>query len=131
MRVQPPSRLSGRLIGLAVAMLPAGQRNRYGRELYAELFGMSRSEQLRHAMQVLIHAGALRNALLATTQGGPTMVTTSKPWRCRLRLHGWDERENPETRERYEVCVLCDAYRERPRAAPGTASASTTSTGMF
>jgi hypothetical protein len=37
--------------------------------------------------------------------------TWPKPLRCRLRLH-WEDRENPETRDRYEVCVRCDAYRD-------------------
>ena len=123
MRPQPPSRLSGRLTGLAVALLPAGQRDRYGRELYAELFGMTRPEQLRHAVQVLLHAPALRTALLATTSEGPLVTTTTKPLRCRLRLHRWDQRENPETHDLYEVCLLCDAYRDHPGAAPGAVSA--------
>ena len=131
MRTPPPSRLSGRLVGLAVAMLPAGQRNRYGHELYAELFGMSRAQQLRHSVQVLTHAWALRSALLASTQEDHTMITTSKPLRCRLRLHRWDERENPETHERYQICTLCDAYHERPQAAPGAGAASATAGGIF
>lgn len=46
-----------------------------------------------------------------------------KPAKCRLGRHDWDERENPETRERYEVCVSCDAYREQGRAAPGAGAA--------
>ena len=123
MRETRPTRTAGRLIGLAVALLPAPQRARYGRELYAELFGMSRLQQLRHALQVLTHAWALRSALLATTQGGSTMITPRKPLRCRLRLHRWDQRENPETHELYEICLLCDAYRDHPRAAPGASSA--------
>ena len=123
MRVEPPSRLSGRLTGLAVAVLPRGQRERYGRELYAELYGLSRPEQLRHALQVLLHAWALRTALVATTPEGPTVTTTTKPLRCRLRRHRWDQRENPETHELYEICLLCDAYRDHPRAAPGSSSA--------
>lgn len=129
MRDRPPSRVCGRLVELAVAVLPAGQRARYGRELYAELYGMTRTQQLRHALQVLLHAWALRTALLATTQEGPAMVTTSKPWRCRLRRHRWDERENPETHEWYEVCVLCDAYREKPRAYPGAGFAGGMTSG--
>ncbi len=31
-----------------------------------------------------------------------------KPWKCRLRLHDWDDRENPETHERYGVYRACD-----------------------
>ena len=43
--------------------------------------------------------------------------------RCRLRLHRWDERENPETRERYEICLRCDAYRDKDKAIPGAGAA--------
>ena len=42
-----------------------------------------------------------------------------KPLRCRLRFHAWEDRENPETRDRYQVCVRCNAYRDRGSAAPG------------
>jgi hypothetical protein len=48
-------------------------------------------------------------------------MSTAK--RCRWRRHDWDERENPETRERYEVCLRCDAYREQGRAVPGAGAA--------
>jgi hypothetical protein len=41
-----------------------------------------------------------------------------KPLRCRLRFHAWEDRENPETRDRYQVCVRCNAYRDRGSAAP-------------
>jgi hypothetical protein len=46
-------------------------------------------------------------------------LRVAKPWKCRLRLHDWDDRENPETHEHYEVCLRCNAYRDRGRAAPG------------
>ena len=53
-----------------------------------------------------------------------------KPLRCRLKLHDWATRENPETRERYEVCLRCDAYRDRGRAAPGAGAAGLTGSGF-
>lgn len=53
-----------------------------------------------------------------------------KPLRCRLRMHAWDTRENQETRERYEVCTRCDAYRDRGRAAPGAGAAGITGSGI-
>jgi hypothetical protein len=37
----------------------------------------------------------------------------AKPLRCLLRLHKWEDRENPETQEHYRVCVRCNAYRDR------------------
>jgi hypothetical protein len=30
-------------------------------------------------------------------------LRVAKPWKCRLRLHKWDDRENPETHEYYQV----------------------------
>ena len=44
-------------------------------------------------------------------------LSLAKPWKCRLRLHDWDDRENPETHEHYEVCLRCNAYRERVHRA--------------
>lgn len=114
-------------------MLPEDRRQRYAREFIAELHGMTRWHRLRHCAQVLQHAPSLGGAL---RQAGPLIIkedtlvtTTQRPWRCRFRLHTWDEQENPETRERYEICARCDAYRERPRAAPG-ASAAGMNSGM-
>ena len=40
-----------------------------------------------------------------------------KPLRCRLRLHAWEERENPETHAPYQVCLRCNAYRDRGSSA--------------
>lgn len=128
-------RLSCRIVELAVRVVPADQRHRYARELVAELYGMPRLQQLRHSVQVLAHALALRAALRAA---GPTInqeelmsTVVRRPLRCRLGLHRWDEQENPETKERYELCSRCDAYREHPRAAPGAGAAGMTSSGGF
>ena len=46
-----------------------------------------------------------------------------KPAKCHLGRHDWEERANPETRETYEVCLRCDAYRDRGRAVPGAGAA--------
>jgi hypothetical protein len=54
----------------------------------------------------------------------------AKPLRCRLRFHAWEDRENPETRERYQVCVRCNAYRDRGGAAPGAGAAGVTGIGF-
>ena len=56
---------------------------------------------------------------------------TRRPLVCLLRFHRWDERENPETNELYEICLRCDAYRDRPRAAPGAGAAGVTGSGGF
>lgn len=48
----------------------------------------------------------------------------AKPLRCRVGLHAWDDRENPETKEQYRVCVRCNAYRDRGLPpAPGSGAA--------
>ncbi len=48
----------------------------------------------------------------------------AKPLRCRLRLHKWDDRENPETHEVYQVCLRCNAYRDKTASATGHAGMS-------
>ena len=59
-----------------------------------------------------------------------TIWDMAKPWKCRLRMHDWDDRENPETHEHYEICLRCNAYRERGRAAPGAGAAGMTGSGL-
>jgi hypothetical protein len=124
-----------RIVELAARALPADRRQRYAREYVAELYGMSRTQQLHHALQVLACTFALRAALRAagptTTQEDLMSTVEHRTIRCRLGLHRWEEQENPETKERFELCTRCDAYRDRPRAAPGTSAASATNGGMF
>jgi len=47
----------------------------------------------------------------------------ANPLKCRPKLLPGRIVRTPETRERYEVCVRCDAYRDRARAAPGAGAA--------
>ena len=54
----------------------------------------------------------------------------AKPLLCRLRLHKWDDRENPETHAGYQVCSRCNAYRDRGNAAPGAGAAGVTGSGF-
>ena len=42
-----------------------------------------------------------------------------KPLKCLLRLHEWQTRHNPENGESYQVCIRCDAYKEKSAPAPG------------
>jgi hypothetical protein len=37
---------------------------------------------------------------------------------CRLRLPKWDDRENPETNAGYQVCLRCNAHRDRGMPHP-------------
>jgi hypothetical protein len=52
-----------RTVELAARMLPAEHRQRYASEFIAELYGMSHPKQVRHSVQVLSRAWALRAAL--------------------------------------------------------------------
>ena len=45
----PPSSLSCRTVELAVRVLPAEHRQRYGLEFIAELYGMPKAQQRRHS----------------------------------------------------------------------------------
>ncbi len=54
----------------------------------------------------------------------------TRSWKCRLRLHDWDDRQNPETKAWYQVCARCDAYREKDQAAPGAGAAGVTGAGF-
>ena len=33
----------------------------------------------------------------------------AKSWKCLLRLHDWEDREDPETHKQYKICLRCDA----------------------
>lgn len=59
-----PGRLPRVILALAVAVLPASARVRYRQELNANLYGLSRRRQLREAITLLAHCGALRSALV-------------------------------------------------------------------
>ena len=78
----------GRIAELAARILPVEQRQRYAREFIAELYGMPRSQQIRHSTQLLAHAWALRTVLTAaspqTTQEGAMTARnpTTAPCAC-------------------------------------------------
>lgn len=103
-----------RVVELAARMLPAEQRQRYALEFIAELYGMPRSQQVRHSTQVLAHVWALRTALSAssrtTTQEGTmtptTTPTTRRPLLCLLKAHHWHW-ANTEDGGRYQCCLRC------------------------
>jgi hypothetical protein len=99
-----------RAVQLAARLLPTEQRRRYALEFIAELYGMPRSQQIRHSVHVLLNAWALRAALAET---GPTAIQetnmimmTSRPFRCRMKLHRWGW-VSTEDGDRYERCIRC------------------------
>ena len=71
-----------------------------------------------------------RELRLPTDPGREENANVPKPLRCRLRFHAWEDRENPETGDRYQVCVRCNAYRDRGSAAPGAGAAGVTGTDL-
>ena len=99
-----------RVVELAAWLLPTEQRHRYALELIAELYGMPRSQQIRHSVQVLSHAWALRAALAyagpAPTQGMPMTVKTTRTFRCLLSLHRWVW-ASTEDGDRFQRCIRC------------------------
>ena len=110
-----------RVVELAARMLPAEQRQRYALEFIAELYGMPRSQQARHATQVLASAWALRTALSAadrTTAQEETMTpTTRRPLLCLLRIHRWHW-ASVEDGGRYQGCLRCS--QDKTESAAGT-----------
>ena len=99
-----------RAVELAAWVLPAGERQRYALEFIAELYGIPQSQQIHHSAQVLLHAWALRAALVevgVTHIQEVTMTTViSRPLRCRLSLHRW-RWATTDDGDRYQCCVLC------------------------
>jgi hypothetical protein len=71
-----------------------------------------------------------RRCILLGQSAGRRIPCMAKPLKCRLRLHNWEDRENPETHERYQVCLRCNAYRDRGNAAPGAGAAGVTGAGI-
>ena len=108
-------------------MLPAEQRHRYALEFISELYGMPRSQQIRHSVHVLSQAWALR-AALAETGAAPThektmtVKTTNRPFRCLLSHHLW-RWASTEDGDRFEHCVRCG--RDRTEKVGGLGSFGT------
>ena len=100
----------GRIVELAARMLPAEQRQRYALEFIAELYGMTRSQQIRHSTQVLTHAWILRSVLSAasptTIEDGIMIPTTRRPFPCLLWIHRWHW-VSAEDGGRYQCCLRC------------------------
>jgi hypothetical protein len=105
-----------RLVQLAARMLPPAHRLRYEGEFTAELYGMTRTRQLRHAAQVLTRAFALRSALVsvpATAEREAMMFVPTVPLTCRLNLrHKWHQVSTEDGNSRTWECAICG--RERP-----------------
>jgi hypothetical protein len=85
---------------------PGGARERWRAELTAELWGLSRGEQLRHTAGVVSRAPALRASITS-----PDRVVAEdilhKPVRCRLGWHAWVKTSTSDGTSRYLRCRRC------------------------
>jgi hypothetical protein len=106
-----PDILCCRTVELAVRLLPAEHRQRYGLEFIAELYGMPPAQQRRHSARVLTSAWALRTALAEAVPAAngeiAVITTTHKPLTCRLNLHHRWRWLSTEDGDRYEQCEKC------------------------
>jgi hypothetical protein len=105
------TRIAAALLHLSVWELPAPHRDRYRRELLAELHELPVGQRLGYSLRVLARAWSLRAAL----EGSPAAIvegdTVTKRLRCRLHRHAWRTQHN-EQGQAYQICVYCPAERD-------------------
>ena len=90
--------------------LPSEFRYRYRQEFLAELYGMTPTEQRRHATGVLSRVWTLRVALAEPARLLAKEEAMAKPWRCRIGRHRWHLVRNPEGGW-YRECLECEEQR--------------------
>jgi hypothetical protein len=120
---RPPRRSAVRVVELAALALPRGDiRRRYEREFVAELYGLTRAHQARHAFGVLCSVWALRAAV--TTEDYTMLeasmghLTQRRPLLCLLNLrHRW-HMEYTDDGGRYVQCTRCGKEPRRGGGAP-------------
>ena len=106
----------------ALRLVPPGPaRDRWTRELLAELWGLSRVEQLRHTGGLVSRVPALRAAVTS-----PDRVIVEdimrKPLRCRFGWHHFDTQYSPDGTGRYLKCRRCsreEDFRRKPPLVAG------------
>ena len=99
------------IVRVAVRVVPVASRGRYRQEFLAELHGLSRARQLRHAFGVLSRSWALRAALNTPSEAGDMELVYS-----RLRRP-----------KRYSMQRTAGGYEIRDAEAAGTKVFSSTS----
>jgi len=109
-------------VELAARMLPAEHRQRYAVEFIAELYGMSHPKQVRHSVQLLSHAWALRAALDAVAPIQEKARRDTRGWLlCHLGRHRWAQHRNAEVGGKdavFELCRRCGRERQGYEAPP-------------
>src|SRR5262245_33655717 len=98
-------------VQVATRVLPVATRERYRQEFLAELYGLSRARQLRHAFGVLSRSWALRAAI--NTPSDATAADMElvfprhrRPLPCWLNRHRW-ETFRTEDGKPYLRCQRC------------------------
>src|SRR5215471_2646223 len=82
-------------VQVATRVLPGSTRDRYRQEFLAELYGLGRTRQLRHAAGVLSRSWALRAAINTPSVAAAADMELvfprhRRPFFCRLNLrHRW------------------------------------------
>ena len=110
-----------------ITHLASGQLNRFGDTLTVELV---QPDSMPAAVRVVWHhlqSGpwhASSSLLEHTMCAWPNLGNVA--FGCTIGMIG----KNPETHEHYEVCLRCNAYRERARAYPGAGAAGGMSGGF-
>ena len=100
-------------VQVATRVLPGATRDRYRQEFLADLYGLSRSRQLRHAAGVLSHAWALRAAINTPSDATAADMEIVFPRHrrrslyCRLIRHYWVDRSSGDGSSRYRECARC------------------------
>jgi hypothetical protein len=98
------------VVRTAALPLPSEHRCRYRQEFLAELYGMTRSERLRHCTGALSRVWTVRAALTEPARLMNKEAAMAKPWRCRVGLHRWQRIRNPEGGW-YRQCRECGKER--------------------
>lgn len=109
---QRPPRWAEWTVLLSTRLLPRGSgRDRYRRELVADLWGLQGREVRRYVASVLANAPALRSAVAASAASHPEVtMKTTKPLACRLNVHHHWKMMTTEDGKRYKACERC--YKE-------------------
>ena len=98
-------------VQVATRGLRGPTRDRYRQEFLAELYGLGRARQLRHAFGVLSRSWALRTAINTPSEAAAADMEIvfprhRRPLSCRLNRHRW-ETFRAEDGSRYQQCQRC------------------------
>jgi hypothetical protein len=121
-----PSRAAVLLVRTALRVLPAGPvRDRYRRELTAELHHLAPPHRLRHALGFVLSAWSLRRAVAGMDPLVDGAVQAfPRPLHCRLHLDHHYRKTSTEDGHRYLRC--CDCGKDYPGTGNGPADVGMT-----